>query len=106
MIVNISHSTLDIVSVLDPQGEQQQMQSSAFGYVAYDPTGTLYSPSQAQHPVYSQNVVYVPVSAGATGAMGTERSPEDRDVAASPSDSHRDPSIDHSPSPEDTPPKP
>jgi hypothetical protein len=65
----------------DPRGEQQQMQSSAYGYVSYDPAGTMYSAPQA--PMYSQNVMYFPMTRTTGSTTPSEKSP---DVAASPSD--------------------
>jgi hypothetical protein len=59
------------------QDGQQQMQS--YGYVPYDATGTMYS----QAPIYSQNVMYVPLS-GNTSSTTTsnEQSPETKDRAS------------------------
>jgi hypothetical protein len=95
---SFSQNVVSFLAPSDPRGEQQQMQSSAYGYVPYDPTRTMYSAPQA--PMYSQNVMYFPM-AGTTGsATPSEISP---DVAASPSDSKGDHDAAPQAAPQDAP---
>ena len=85
------NNVMSFVSSSDARGEQQQIQSSAYGYIPYDPPGTMYSAPQAPLPMYSQNVMYFPMTASTGTITPSETSP---DVVTLPSDSRQSKSLD------------